>query len=53
MMMRRNFFSKVLQCVKLEIFFFNKINFKEFISYYWKMKKKKICGFPVVRMKKK
>ena len=34
-------FFEVLQCVKLEKKL-NKINFKEFILFYWKMKKKLI-----------
>ena len=48
-MMRRNFF-KVLQCVKLEIFFL-----KKFIWFYWKMKKKNyyFCGFPIAGMREK
>ena len=47
--------TEVLQCVKLEK---NKINFKEFILFYWKMKKKLklfffFCGLPVGGKKKK
>ena len=53
----KKFFSKVLQCVKLEEKI-NKINFNKFIWLYWKMKKKYniyfIGGFPVDgTMKKK
>ena len=49
----KNFFSKVLQCVKLE-----KINnFNKFIWLYWKMKKNIYIfffgGFPVARMRRK